>query len=73
MVTDAFRRTFHHEGKISLAGKGGGARPPPFTTFILTSKVALYAPAEWADTQTLFHLYQYMYSVGDTSWAVWQP
>jgi hypothetical protein len=41
----------------------GGARPPPFTTFTLTSKVAVYAPAKWADTLTLFHLYQYMYSV----------
>ncbi len=42
----------------------GGARPPPLITFTLTSKVAVYAPAEWADTLTLFHLYQYMYSVG---------
>jgi hypothetical protein len=24
--------------------------------FTLTSKVAVYAPAEWADTLTLFHL-----------------
>jgi len=41
----------------------GGARPPPLITFTLTSKVAVYAPAEWADTLTLFHLYQYMNSV----------
>ncbi len=41
----------------------GGARPPPLITFTLTSKVAVYAPAEWADTLTLFHLYQYVYSV----------
>ncbi len=42
----------------------GGARPPPpFITFTITSKVAVYAPAEWADTLTLLHLYQYMYSV----------
>ncbi len=41
----------------------GGARPPPRITFTLTSKVAVYAPAEWADTLTLFHLYQYVYSV----------
>ncbi len=40
----------------------GGARPPPLITFTLTSKVAVYAPAE-AHTLTLFHLYQYMYSV----------
>ncbi len=56
-VTAAFWRTFHHEGKISLA----------FTTITITSKVAVYAPAEWADTLTLFHLYQYMYSVVQTS------
>ncbi len=49
--------------KSVLAGEGGGAPPPPLITFTLTSKVAVYAPAEWADTLTLFHLYQYMYSV----------
>jgi hypothetical protein len=64
VVTAAFRRTFHHEGKISLAGKGGGCTPTPFSTFTITSKVAVYAPAEWADTLTLFHLYHNMYSVG---------
>jgi hypothetical protein len=42
--------------KLVLAGEGGGARPPPLITFTLTSKVAVYAPAEWADTLTLFHL-----------------
>jgi hypothetical protein len=42
--------------KLAWAGEGGGARPPPFTTFTITSKVAVYAPAEWADTLTLFHL-----------------
>jgi hypothetical protein len=30
VVTTAFWRTFHHEGKISLAGKGGGCTPTPF-------------------------------------------
>jgi hypothetical protein len=30
-------------------------------TFTITSKVAVYAPAEWADTLTLFHLlYKYV-------------
>ena len=48
--------------KLAQAGEGGGARPPPFITFTI-SKVAVFAPAEWADTLTLFHLYQYMYSV----------
>jgi hypothetical protein len=42
----------------------GGTRPPPITTFTVTSKGAVYTPGEWADTITLFHLYQYMYSVG---------
>jgi hypothetical protein len=41
----------------------------PFITFTITSKVAVYAPAEWADTLTLFHLYQYMYSVVHTPLA----
>jgi hypothetical protein len=42
--------------KLALAGEGGGARPPPLITFTITSKVAVYAPAEWTDTLTLFHL-----------------
>jgi hypothetical protein len=42
--------------KFALAGEGGGCHPPPFITFTITSKVAVYAPAEWADTLTLFHL-----------------
>ncbi len=41
--------------KLALAGEVGGARPPPFITFTITSKVEVYAPAEWADTLTLFH------------------
>jgi hypothetical protein len=50
----------------------GSARSPPFITITITSKVAVYAPAEWADTLTLYHLYQYMYSVCQTtsSWPV---
>ncbi len=57
VITSAFWLTFSHEGKISLAGGVGGARPPPFITFTITSKVAVYAPVEWADTLTLFHFY----------------
>jgi hypothetical protein len=49
--------------KSVLLVREGGARPPPLIPFTITSKVAVYAPAEWADTLTLFHLYQYMYSV----------
>jgi hypothetical protein len=33
----------------------GGAGPPLLITFTTTSKVAVYAPAGWADTLTLFH------------------
>jgi hypothetical protein len=48
VVSSAFWRTFSHEGKICLGWWGwGGARPPPFITFTITSKVAMYAPAEW--------------------------
>jgi hypothetical protein len=42
--------------KLALAGEGGVAHPPPLFTFTITSKVAVYAPAEWAETLTLFHL-----------------
>jgi hypothetical protein len=51
--------------KLALAGEGGGPRPPPLITFTIPfpSKVAVYAPAERADTLTLFHLYENMYSV----------
>jgi hypothetical protein len=40
-----------------------GGASPPFTLFTITYKVAVYAPAERADTLTLFHLYSYLYSV----------
>ncbi len=58
VVTAAVWRTFHHEGKISQYWWGWGVHThaPPFTTFTITSKVAVYAPVEWADTLTLFHL-----------------
>ncbi len=41
---------------LAQAGEGGGVRPPPFITFTITRKAAVYAPAEGADTLTLFHL-----------------
>jgi hypothetical protein len=40
--------------KLAQAGEGQGARPPPFTIFTITNKVAVYAPAERADTLPLF-------------------
>ncbi len=46
--------------KLAQAGQGGGARQPPFTIFTITYKVAVYAPAERADTLLLFHLYPYL-------------
>jgi hypothetical protein len=49
--------------KLAQPGEGGGARPPPFTLVTITYKVAVYAPAERADTLPLFHIYPYMYSV----------
>jgi hypothetical protein len=42
--------------KLAQADEVGGARPPPFSTLTITSKVAVYDPAEWADTLTLFKL-----------------
>ncbi len=51
----------HTEWQRPLSGvhyimRGGGACPPPFTLFTITYKVAVYAPAERADTLTLCHL-----------------
>jgi hypothetical protein len=50
VATAAFWRTFSDEGKIGPGWWGWGG------AFTITSKVAVYAPAEWADTLTLFHL-----------------
>jgi hypothetical protein len=36
--------------KLTQAGEVGGASPPPFTIFTIMFKVAVYAPAERADT-----------------------
>ncbi len=46
---------FHLDGKISQ----GWCTPTPFhyTIITITNKVAVYAPAERADTLPLFHLY----------------
>ncbi len=61
MATAAFWRTFHHDGKISPAWLGWGVHARPLSLYVvtITYKVAVYAPTEWADTLTLFHLYQY--------------
>jgi hypothetical protein len=52
------------EKLAQAGGRGGevhGAHPPSFSIVIITNKVAVYryAPGEWANTLTLFHLYQY--------------
>jgi hypothetical protein len=41
------------------------AHPPPFTIVTITDKVAVYAPAERAETLTLFHLYQSVLRIHD--------
>ncbi len=43
--------------KSALAGEGKGCTPNPFQPITITCKVAVYAPAERADTLPLFHLY----------------
>ncbi len=43
--------------KSALAGGGGVCTPIPFQPITITYKVAVYAPAEWADTLTLFRIY----------------
>ncbi len=57
--------------KLALAGEGGGVHAHPLSLHLpITSKVAVYAPAEWAETLTLFHLYENMYSVGEKG-GIW--
>ncbi len=55
--------------KSALAGEGGGARPPPFTLFTITYKVAVSDLVERADTSppflissTLYVLYEGEYT-----------
>ncbi len=55
-----FRRTFHHDGKISPSWWGWGVHahcPPPLTLSNITYKVAVYAFSWEADTLTLFLIY----------------
>ncbi len=52
MATAAIWRTFQQDGKINTASEGGGTRPPPVTLVTHhVHKVAVYAPAERADSQ----------------------
>ncbi len=63
MAKATFLRTFHHDGKFSSGWREWEHAQPPFTIFTITYKVAVYAPAESADTLPLFHLYPFVYSV----------
>ncbi len=60
-IADFWRKFYHDGEKSALAyeGGGGGARPAPFTQATITYKVAVYAPAERADTLILFNLWPY--------------
>jgi hypothetical protein len=49
--------------KLAQPGKGGGCTPTPFHSITIIYKVAVYAPAERADTLPLFLLYPYICSV----------
>ncbi len=43
--------------KLAQAGEGGGNPPTPFQPITIKYNVAVYAPAERADTLPVFHLY----------------
>jgi hypothetical protein len=50
--------------KLAQSGEGWGCTPTPFYyIYTIIYEVVVYAPAERADTLTLFHLFPYMYSV----------
>jgi hypothetical protein len=56
--------------KLSQAGEGGGARPPPFTLSTITYKVVVYTPAERTDTLPIFlSTLPYMYSELPTQYS----
>ncbi len=52
-----------HSIMMEKFSHAGCARVPPFALFTITYKVAVYTPAERADTLNLSLLYLYMYSV----------
>ncbi len=49
--------------KLALAGEGGRCTPTPFQPITITYNVAVYAPAERADTLPVFHLDPILYSL----------
>jgi hypothetical protein len=52
-------RTFHHDGKMNPGWGGWGvhAHPGHFNLFSITYKIAVFAPAEGADTLLVFYPY----------------
>jgi hypothetical protein len=62
--------------KLARAGEGGGVQVHPLSLYSryhhAQSCSVPYAPAEWADTLTLIHLYQYTYSVHACNYRVLQ-
>ncbi len=59
--------------KLAQASEGGGARPPPFSIFTITCKVAVSALDERADILPLFHLYLYVLCGQDSVGCHWGP
>ncbi len=56
-----FQCTYHHDGNSAQPiGRGGGACPPPFILYTITSKDVVYAAAERAYTLLLFLLYPFL-------------
>ncbi len=43
--------------KLAQAGEGGGSTPTPFQPITIKYNVAVYAPAERAETLPVFPLY----------------
>jgi hypothetical protein len=64
-ATANFWRTFNCDGKTS-PGEGGGLHALPFSLYLPSSKVVVYALAQRADTLALFPLCPYKYSVVST-------
>ncbi len=63
VATTAFWCTFIMMKKLAQAGGGWRCTPTPFHYSYHHVQSCSVRSSEWADTITLFHLYQYMYSV----------
>jgi hypothetical protein len=63
---DHFLATFPHDRKVSPGWWGGRHANPPFTITTITYKVAVYAPAERANTPPISSLPQYVLCVEES-------